>query len=163
MWLDCRPWTVSKNYGGKKIRQKKKPTGCPRCDPLFGCCPWTMTSKEFGDCLVKVSTFLSHSSSVGFCVSSVGPGRHSGAYYQCKEGSRYVEITVSQVGGVECSMCPKIVFNQNLAMFQQSCQENSIVSDRRVVQKLQTSRSKVRLGANFDADGTLTYWNVKIR
>jgi hypothetical protein len=52
-------------------------------------------------------------------------------------------------------MCPKIVFNQNLAMFQQSCQENSIVSDRRVVQKLQTSRSKVRLGANFDADGTL--------
>ena len=31
---------------------------------------------------------------VGFCVSSVDPGNHSGANYQCKEGSRYVKITV---------------------------------------------------------------------
>ena len=60
---------------------------------------------------------------------------HSGANYQCKEGSRYVEITVFQVWGVECLMCTKIVFNQNLAMFQQSCQEDSIVPDLRVVQK----------------------------
>ena len=60
---------------------------------------------------------------------------YSGANYQCKEGSRYVEITVFQVWGVECLMCTKIVFNQNLAMFQQSCQEDSIVPDLRVVQK----------------------------
>ena len=60
----------------------------------------------------------------GVCVSSVDPASHSGANHQGNKGSRYVEITVFQVGGVECSMCPKIFFNQNLAMFQQSCQKD---------------------------------------
>jgi len=43
------------NYGGKKFQQKKTPTGCPRFDPLFGCCPWTMASNKVEDCPVQVS------------------------------------------------------------------------------------------------------------
>ena len=37
---------------------------------------------------------MSPPGSVGFCISSVGSGSHSGVNYQWKEGSRYVEITV---------------------------------------------------------------------
>jgi len=58
-WISTRG-QYPKNYGGKNFRQKKKPTGCPRFDPLFGCCPWTMTSNEVGDCPIEVSTLLSH-------------------------------------------------------------------------------------------------------
>jgi len=36
MWLDFRRGQYPKNCGGKFFRQKEKPTGCPRFDPVFG-------------------------------------------------------------------------------------------------------------------------------
>ena len=47
------------NYDGKNFQLKKKPTGCPRFDPLFGCCPWTGTSNEVEACPVQVSFCIS--------------------------------------------------------------------------------------------------------
>jgi len=47
----------------------------------------------------------------GVYVSSVDAGSRSEATSQGKKGSRYVEITVFQVRGVECSMYLKIFFN----------------------------------------------------
>ena len=36
MWLDFRRGQYPKNCGRKNFRQKEKPTGCRRFDPLFG-------------------------------------------------------------------------------------------------------------------------------
>jgi len=76
-----------------------------------------MTLNEFGDCSVEDSTLLSYgvfpwvrTKEFVYHRASVIPGSHSGANYQGKKGIRYVEITVFQVLGVECSMCPKILF-----------------------------------------------------
>ena len=94
-WIAARG-QYPKKYGGKIFLKKKKPTECPR----FGCCPWTMTSRELGDCPVEVLTLLRHGVSPwGVCISSVDIRSHTVANYQGKKGSRCVEITGFQVGG----------------------------------------------------------------
>jgi len=67
MWLECclTVCRQSPKLWFWIFQQKKiKPTGCPRFDPLFGCCPWTMTSNEVEDCPVQVS-FVLHFLSLG--------------------------------------------------------------------------------------------------
>ena len=121
MWLDCRPWTVSKKIWWLKISTEEKTHRMSKVWSFI----WVL-SLDYG--IEGIwglsrwgSTLLGH---------GVSP------WVRTKEFV-YPVLTpeVFQVGGVECSRCPKIFFNQNLAMFQQSCQKDSIFPDRRAVQK----------------------------
>jgi len=131
--------SIQNNTVVKKFDRRKTPQNVQGLALYLGVVPGLWLRKNLGIIPLRFnftgSLCLPLGPYKGVCISSVDPGSHSGANYQGKKGNRYVEITVFQVGGVECSRCPKIFSNQNLAMFHQSCQKDWIFPDRRAVQK----------------------------
>ena len=130
MWLDCRPWTVSrKNTVVKIFDRRKNPQNVQGLALYLGVVLGLWLQRSLGIVPLRFnftgSRCLPLGPYKGVCISSVDSGTHSGANYQGKKGGRYVEITVFQVGGAECSR----------TMLQQSYQKDSIFPDRRAVQK----------------------------